>query len=101
MNWICIEVSSGLHTPMEDRIPSPEVIALQNPAVNTRTLRRIIAENPDWTLSTVQELSEICLNSVVKNFECKQHNSLSMAMSNKKLSCDVVCRPILNVQGSG
>ncbi|XP_071323838.1 dynein regulatory complex subunit 5 [Trachinotus anak] len=36
-----------------------------------RKARRIIAEDPDWSLATVPYLSNLCLQSIVKNFKEK------------------------------
>jgi len=38
-------------------------------APETQITRRIIAEDPKWTLSTVPLLSEICQKTIVKNFK--------------------------------
>ncbi|XP_029281337.1 dynein regulatory complex subunit 5 [Cottoperca gobio] len=40
-----------------------------NPAEHFRNTRRIIAEDPDWSLSIVPCLSDLCLQSIVGNFE--------------------------------
>lgn len=34
-------------------------------------MRRIIAEDPDWSITTVPNLSIICLQIIVNNFESK------------------------------
>ncbi|XP_061560946.1 dynein regulatory complex subunit 5 isoform X1 [Phycodurus eques] len=38
-------------------------------AVESRRLRRIIAENPNWSLALVPFLSTLCLECIVRNFE--------------------------------
>ncbi|XP_051908406.1 dynein regulatory complex subunit 5 isoform X1 [Hippocampus zosterae] len=38
-------------------------------AVDSRRLRRIIAENPNWSLGLVPFLSTLCLECIVRNFE--------------------------------
>ena len=53
------------------RIPSPDVSAKDNPAADMRNMRRIIAEDPDWSLATVPLLVELCVKHIVQNFECK------------------------------
>ncbi|CAM2111342.1 unnamed protein product [Caretta caretta] len=40
-----------------------------NPAANPRRMRRIIAEDPEWSLAIVPQLSELCLQHIVSNFE--------------------------------
>ncbi|CAK6962733.1 dynein regulatory complex subunit 5 [Scomber scombrus] len=42
-----------------------------NPPEDCRRMRRIIAEDPDWCLAIVPFLSNICLQSIVRNFEGK------------------------------
>lgn len=48
--------------------PYPPVARL-NPAEDFRKMRRIIAEDLDWSLATVPCLSNLCLQCIVKNFE--------------------------------
>ncbi|XP_072163014.1 dynein regulatory complex subunit 5-like [Diadema setosum] len=49
-------------------IPSPITSAKSNPAADNRNMRRIIAEDPDWSLATVPLLTELCVNHIVSNF---------------------------------
>ncbi|XP_070705996.1 dynein regulatory complex subunit 5 [Pempheris klunzingeri] len=42
-----------------------------NPAEDHRIVRRVIAEDPDWTLALVPCLSNLCLQTIVRNFEEK------------------------------
>ncbi|XP_073348551.1 dynein regulatory complex subunit 5 [Pagrus major] len=42
-----------------------------NPAEDYSKMRRIIAEDPNWSLAIVPFLSNLCLQSIVKNFEEK------------------------------
>ncbi|XP_018517186.1 dynein regulatory complex subunit 5 isoform X1 [Lates calcarifer] len=42
-----------------------------NPPEDSRKMRRIIAEDPDWSLAIVPFLSNLCLQSIVRNFEEK------------------------------
>ena len=53
------------------RVPSPDVSAKDNPAADMRNMRRIIAEDPDWSLATVPLLVDLCVKHIVENFECK------------------------------
>lgn len=39
-----------------------------NPAADARKMRRIIADDPEWTLATVPDLVEISVRHIVKNF---------------------------------
>lgn len=43
---------------------------------DTKVLRRIIAEDPDWSLATVPLLKDLVINHIVENFgsENSQHN---------------------------
>ncbi|KAA8583077.1 hypothetical protein FQN60_015623, partial [Etheostoma spectabile] len=45
--------------------------ATLNPAEDFRKIRRIIAEDPDWSLNIVPCLSKLCLQSIGRNFEGK------------------------------
>ena len=49
-------------------LPSPITSARSNPAADNRNMRRIIAEDPDWSLATVPLLTELCVSHVVNNF---------------------------------
>lgn len=51
--------------------PSPTASAKDNPAADWRTMRRIIAEDPEYSLATVPRLIEICITHIVSNFESK------------------------------
>ena len=58
--------------PVKERT-DPELASgkgIANPAADMRNMRRVIAEDPEWSLSTVPLLSEICLKHIVDNFEC-------------------------------
>ncbi len=59
------------------RLPSPTSDARDNPAADLRNMRRIIAEDPDWSLATVPLLVELCVKHVVENFERKYSSFLS------------------------
>lgn len=48
--------------------PSPAGANL-SPAKDYRMTRRIIAEDPDWSLAIVPCLSNLCLQSIMRNFE--------------------------------
>ncbi|XP_043859345.1 dynein regulatory complex subunit 5 [Dromiciops gliroides] len=50
-------------------IPPPSKMAGSNPAANTRRMRRIISEDPEWSLTIVPRLTELCLQHIVSNFE--------------------------------
>lgn len=39
----------------------------------SKHIRRIVAEDPDWTLAKVPYLSKLCLESVMKNIEGMLH----------------------------
>ena len=52
-------------------IPSPLTSAKSNAAADNRSMRRIIAEDPDWSLATVPLLTELCVKHVVDNFAGK------------------------------
>lgn len=52
-------------------IPSPINSAKDNPAADLRSMRQIIAEDPEWSLATVPLLTELCIRHVVDNFQGK------------------------------
>ena len=52
-------------------IPSPIASTKDNPAADHRNMRRIIAEDPDWSLATVPLLVELVIKHIVENFESK------------------------------
>lgn len=51
------------------KVPSPIFTTKDNPAADPRQMRRIIAEDPDWSLATVPLLTELCVKHIVGNFE--------------------------------
>ncbi|KAJ8391557.1 hypothetical protein AAFF_G00088790 [Aldrovandia affinis] len=44
-------------------------VANPNPAADSRKMRRIIVEDPEWSLATVPLLTNLCLRHIIKNFE--------------------------------
>lgn len=50
-------------------IPSPVDSGKDNPAADWRNMRRIIAEDPEWSLATVPLMVELCVKHIVQNFE--------------------------------
>ena len=54
-----------------DSILSPTGSNKDNPAADCRNMRRIIAEDPEWSLATVPTLADMCVNHIVANFESK------------------------------
>ena len=54
-----------------DRMPSPVMSGKDNPSADLRNMRRIIAEDPDWSLATVPLLVELCTGHIVSNFESR------------------------------
>ncbi|XP_071962216.1 dynein regulatory complex subunit 5-like [Antedon mediterranea] len=49
-------------------LPSPLTSAKNNSAADSRNMRRIIAEDPNWSLATVPLLTELCVKHIVDNF---------------------------------
>ena len=59
----------------------------QNPAVDERKMRRIIAEDPEWNLMTVPLLSELCTSVIVKNYHIHpRHDELPLKFRKKVLT---------------
>ncbi|KAK6180922.1 hypothetical protein SNE40_008887 [Patella caerulea] len=85
-----------------DFIPSPAVSAKDNPAADWRNMRRIIAEDPEWSLATVPLLVELCTKHIVDNFEnnSKILNDLLQKHQNKvleKISIDLPLKVTANL----
>ncbi len=49
-------------------IGPPNAYFYQNPTADARKLRRIIAEDPEWNLMTVPMLTDLCVNTIIRNF---------------------------------
>nr|KAG5688523.1 hypothetical protein BaRGS_031307 [Batillaria attramentaria] len=47
----------------------PDLTSKDNPSADWRNMRRIIAEDPEWSLATVPLLTELCIKYVIANFE--------------------------------
>lgn len=62
---------SGVEEKKASGPPSPTGSAKDNPAADWRNMRRIIAEDPEWSLATVPLLVELTLKHIVNNFESK------------------------------
>ena len=45
--------------------------SVPNPTSDSRNMRRIIAEDQEWSLAIVPLLVDICINHIVGNFESK------------------------------
>ncbi|OCT79585.1 dynein regulatory complex subunit 5 [Xenopus laevis] len=52
-------------------VPPPLPVGQKNPAADLRRMRRIIAEDPTWSLAIVPRLSDLCLQHIIKNFAQK------------------------------
>ena len=48
--------------------PPSEVGGKGNPASDSRSMRRIIADDPEWSLATVPDLTELAVKHIVDNF---------------------------------
>lgn len=53
-------------------LPPPADTGANNMATDNRSMRRIIADDPEWSLATVPDLVELALKHIVDNFasEC-------------------------------
>ncbi|KAM4689857.1 dynein regulatory complex subunit 5 [Rhinophrynus dorsalis] len=60
-----------LETPINVRVsvPAPLPFRERNPAADLRKMRRIIAEDPTWSLALVPPLTGLCLEHIIKNFQ--------------------------------
>jgi len=52
-------------------LPPPSGVGLNNPSADSRSMRRIIADDPDWSLATVPDLVELTIKHIVDNFASK------------------------------
>ncbi|XP_068921863.1 dynein regulatory complex subunit 5 [Petaurus breviceps papuanus] len=82
-------------------IPPPSRIAGSNPASNARRMRRIIAEDPEWSLTIVPMLSELCLKHIISNFESNpiltQLNPTQQRRVLDRLSPDLPLKVVANL----
>jgi hypothetical protein len=49
----------------------PDMANVDYPAGDWRNMRRIIAEDPEWSLATVPQLSELNIRHIVQHFASK------------------------------
>ena len=66
-----VKLSSSMENKMPMNAPPPRLFTVSNPAADTRCMRRIIAEDPEWSLATVPLLVDLVIKHIVDNFECK------------------------------
>lgn len=58
----------------------------KNPASDGRKMRRVIAEDPEWSLITVPLLSELCTRAIVNHFQVyPRHDELPLKYQKKVL----------------
>ncbi|XP_004710933.1 dynein regulatory complex subunit 5 [Echinops telfairi] len=55
--------------PVKANVVTPLVKSKGLNAANTRRMRRIIAEDTEWSLAIVPQLTELCIQHIVKNFQ--------------------------------
>ncbi|XP_018599236.2 dynein regulatory complex subunit 5 isoform X1 [Scleropages formosus] len=65
------EFADRLEESSEAQVEMCPPVAKLEPAVDPRRMRRIIAEDTQWSLALVPLLRDLCLQSIVKNFEEK------------------------------
>lgn len=77
-------MGGGVKKP--DTVPtSPLGSGKDNPAADWRTMRRIIAEDPEWSLATVPLFVDLCIDHMVANFECKFRRTSRISHENSVL----------------
>ena len=52
----------------ETTLPPPSEKGRGNPAADGRSMRRIIADDPEWSLATVPDLVELVIKHIVNTF---------------------------------
>ncbi|KAM5325207.1 dynein regulatory complex subunit 5 [Glossophaga mutica] len=62
-------LSSGSKVSRSSTIPPPVKSKGLNSGALVRQMRRIIAEDAEWSLATVPLLTELCIQHIVKNFK--------------------------------
>ncbi|XP_036909816.1 dynein regulatory complex subunit 5 isoform X2 [Sturnira hondurensis] len=62
-------LSSGSKVSKSSAIPPPVKSKGLNSGALVRQMRRIIAEDAEWSLATVPLLTELCIQHIVKNFK--------------------------------
>lgn len=62
-------LSSGSKVSKSPAIPPPVKSKGPNSGALVRQMRRIIAEDAEWSLATVPLLTELCIQHIVKNFK--------------------------------
>ena len=65
---LTVIVDNEVTATLMDRLRSPSNVAIDNPAADRRLMRRIIANDPEWTLATVPDLVELTIRHIVSNF---------------------------------
>ncbi|XP_027953649.1 dynein regulatory complex subunit 5 [Eumetopias jubatus] len=61
--------STGPQPSRPSNIPPPGKSKGWNSGTKVRRMRRIIAEDPEWSLATVPLLTELCIQHIIKNFQ--------------------------------
>lgn len=84
-----IETEVAAHKTLSDldKIAEPNEYFNENPVVDGRKLRRIIAEDPEWNLMTVPLLTDLCINTIVKHYSTHpKHDELLEKYKKKVLA---------------
>lgn len=68
VNSPSVVIDSEMTARPIDRLHSPSNLIMDNRAVDQRSMRRIIANDPEWTLATVPDLVELTIRHIVSNF---------------------------------
>ena len=58
---VVTDLQSNVVMPNKNDLPTEKIS-------ETKILRRIIAEDPEWSLATVPLLKDVAINHIVKNF---------------------------------
>ncbi|XP_004624463.1 T-complex-associated testis-expressed protein 1 [Octodon degus] len=60
--------SSGPGPPVATHTSAPGMVPRKRTTPNFRRMRRIIAEDTEWSLAIVPLLTELCIENIIKNF---------------------------------
>nr|BAG65128.1 unnamed protein product [Homo sapiens] len=61
--------STSLQLSKPSITPVPAKSRNPHPRANIRRMRRIIAEDPEWSLAIVPLLTELCIQHIIRNFQ--------------------------------
>jgi hypothetical protein len=77
--------SDDLNKIKGSSVQPPSAYFHENPTADGRKLRRIIAEDPEWNLMTVPMLTDLCVNTIIRNFAAHPRHDELLERYRKKV----------------